>query len=72
MLAALLVQGIPVNHALELAVCLHGAAADALVGDGGGPVGMTASELVPVARRLLNAAGRGLARERWRDVAQSS
>jgi hydroxyethylthiazole kinase-like uncharacterized protein yjeF len=58
MLAALIVQGIPVNDALELAVCLHGAAADALVGDGVGPVGVTASELVPVARRLLNAAAR--------------
>jgi ADP-dependent NAD(P)H-hydrate dehydratase / NAD(P)H-hydrate epimerase len=57
MLGALLVQGIAADWALELAVCLHGAAADALVEDGIGPVGVTASELGPIARRLLNAAG---------------
>ena len=62
MLAAFIVQGVPVNQALELAVCLHGAAADALVVDGVGPVGVTASELLPVSRRLLNAAAGGAAR----------
>ena len=62
MLAALIVQGLPMQQALELAVCLHGAAADALVADGVGPVGVTASELVPVARRLVNAARGDLAR----------
>ncbi|HTR58593.1 MAG TPA: NAD(P)H-hydrate dehydratase [Casimicrobiaceae bacterium] len=56
MLAALIVQNVPMEPALELAACLHGAAADALVADGVGPVGVTASELMPVARRLLNAA----------------
>lgn len=56
MLGALLAQGISAKDALELAVCLHGAAADALVAEGVGPVGVTASELLPVARRLLNAA----------------
>jgi hydroxyethylthiazole kinase-like uncharacterized protein yjeF len=56
MLAALIVQGVPMQQALELAVCLHGAAADALVADGVGPVGVTASELMPVARRLINGA----------------
>jgi hydroxyethylthiazole kinase-like uncharacterized protein yjeF len=54
MLGALLAQSVPVNEALQLAVCLHGAAADALVADGVGPVGITASELAPVARRLIN------------------
>ena len=56
MLGALLAQRLPVRQALELAVCLHGAAADALIADGIGPLGVTASELAPVARRLVNAA----------------
>ena len=56
MLGALIVQKVPIKQALELAVCLHGAAADTLVADGVGPVGVTASELMPVVRRLLNAA----------------
>jgi hypothetical protein len=42
-----------------LAVCLHGTAADALVAQGVGPLGLTASELPPAARRLLNDAARG-------------
>ena len=58
MLGAFLAQGIALNDALELAVCLHGAAADALVADGVGPAGLTASEVAPAARRLLNAAAR--------------
>jgi ADP-dependent NAD(P)H-hydrate dehydratase / NAD(P)H-hydrate epimerase len=56
MLGALLAQGIPIKAALECAVCLHGAAADALVASGVGPLGMVASELAPMARRLINAA----------------
>jgi NAD(P)H-hydrate repair Nnr-like enzyme with NAD(P)H-hydrate dehydratase domain len=36
------------------AVHLHGAAADALVARGAGPVGLTAGELVDEARRLAN------------------
>jgi hydroxyethylthiazole kinase-like uncharacterized protein yjeF len=55
MLSALLAQGIALDKALALAVCLHGAAADALVEAGVGPLGLTASELGPAARRLLNA-----------------
>jgi NAD(P)H-hydrate repair Nnr-like enzyme with NAD(P)H-hydrate dehydratase domain len=55
MLGALLAQGVPAKQALEFAVCLHGAAADALVAEGVGPLGATASELLPVARRLVNA-----------------
>jgi hydroxyethylthiazole kinase-like uncharacterized protein yjeF len=62
MLGALLAQGISAKQALELAVCLHGAAADALVSNGAGPLGVTASELLPIARRLLNAARGGALR----------
>jgi NAD(P)H-hydrate repair Nnr-like enzyme with NAD(P)H-hydrate dehydratase domain len=52
---ALLAQGIDAARALELAVCVHGAAADALVAAGVGPVGLRASELAPAVRALLNA-----------------
>lgn len=54
MLGALLAQGVVFDAALPLAVCLHGAAADALVTQGVGPLGLTAAELAPAARRLLN------------------
>jgi hydroxyethylthiazole kinase-like uncharacterized protein yjeF len=54
MIGALLCQGLDGARALRYAVCLHGAAADALVARGVGPVGLTASELIPEARRLLN------------------
>ena len=53
---ALLAQGLGGREALELAVCLHGAAADALVARGVGPLGLTAGELPAAARTLLNAA----------------
>jgi hypothetical protein len=33
---------------------LHGAAADELAARGDGPIGMSAGELIPVARSLLN------------------
>jgi hydroxyethylthiazole kinase-like uncharacterized protein yjeF len=56
MLGALLAQGIGLDAALACAVCVHGAAADALVAAGVGPLGLTASELAPLARRLINAA----------------
>lgn len=59
MLGALLAQGLPTPQALQYAVCLHGAAADALVCRGIGPVGLTASELIPEARQLLNEWTRG-------------
>ncbi len=55
---AFLAQGIDAKSSLRLAVCLHGAAADACVADGRGPVGLTAAELAPAARRLLNDAAR--------------
>ena len=54
MIGALLAQGLDAARALRYAVCLHGAAADALVARGIGPAGLTASELLPEARRLLN------------------
>jgi hydroxyethylthiazole kinase-like uncharacterized protein yjeF len=58
MLGALLAQGLRSKEALQVAVCLHGAAADALVVEGVGPLGLAASEIAPAARRLVNAAAR--------------
>jgi ADP-dependent NAD(P)H-hydrate dehydratase / NAD(P)H-hydrate epimerase len=58
MVGALLAQGIAPGDAMSLGVCVHGAAADALVAQGVGPLGLTASELAPAARRLLNDATR--------------
>jgi ADP-dependent NAD(P)H-hydrate dehydratase / NAD(P)H-hydrate epimerase len=54
MIGAFLAQGVPFDSALALGVCLHGAAADMLVAEGVGPLGVTASELAPIARRLIN------------------
>ena len=54
MIVALLAQGWPAHEAALAAVHLHGAAADELVAAGTGPVGLTASETIPVARNLLN------------------
>jgi hydroxyethylthiazole kinase-like uncharacterized protein yjeF len=51
---ALLAQGMTENHAATAAVWLHGLAADNLVEQGVGPVGLTASELIPAVRRSLN------------------
>ncbi len=53
-LGALLTQGLNVEQSLLLAVYLHGAAADVLLQKQGGPLGMTASELINSARYLLN------------------
>jgi hydroxyethylthiazole kinase-like uncharacterized protein yjeF len=58
LLGALLAQGLEAKTALRYAVCLHGATSDALVAQGAGPLGLTASELPDAARALLNAAGR--------------
>jgi hydroxyethylthiazole kinase-like uncharacterized protein yjeF len=58
LLGALLAQRIEAKAALRLAVCLHGAAADALVARGDGPLGVTASELPDAARALVNRAAR--------------
>lgn len=54
MIAAFLAQGLDPADALHLGVFLHGAAADALVERGIGPIGMTASEVTDAARELLN------------------
>jgi hydroxyethylthiazole kinase-like uncharacterized protein yjeF len=51
---ALLAQGLPPEDALVAGVYLHGAAADALVTRGVGPIGLTAGELIDAARALLN------------------
>jgi hydroxyethylthiazole kinase-like uncharacterized protein yjeF len=55
MLAALLGQGWQPLDALLGAVHLHGAAADACMAAGKGPVGLVAGELIDAARALLNA-----------------
>jgi len=52
---AFLAQGLDAKTALRLAACVHGAAADACVRDGRGPLGLTAVELIDAARKLLNA-----------------
>ncbi|HEX8874939.1 MAG TPA: NAD(P)H-hydrate dehydratase [Nitrosospira sp.] len=51
---AFLAQGLGPEDALLLSVFLHGTAADALLRQLGGPVGMTASEIILAARSLLN------------------
>jgi hydroxyethylthiazole kinase-like uncharacterized protein yjeF len=53
-IAALLAQGAAARNAMLAGVHLHGAAADALVAAGSGPVGITASEVIAAARALLN------------------
>lgn len=54
MIAALIGQRLPADKATLLAVYLHGLAADVLVKDGTGPIGLTASEVAIMARSLLN------------------
>lgn len=51
---ALLAQHWPAWEAALGAVWLHGAAADRLVEQGIGPIGLTASELIPAVRTMLN------------------
>ncbi|HWU34558.1 MAG TPA: NAD(P)H-hydrate dehydratase [Methylovorus sp.] len=53
-IVALAAQGMPLLDATLLAAYLHGAAADAAVAHGQGPVGLTATEVMLSARRLLN------------------
>lgn len=52
---ALLAQGWSAWHAALGAVWLHGSAADTLVANGNGPIGLTASELPAAIRHALNA-----------------
>jgi NAD(P)H-hydrate repair Nnr-like enzyme with NAD(P)H-hydrate dehydratase domain len=54
---ALLARGLTMHHAARAAVWLHGAAADAMVDEGIGPVGVTAGELPPRIRAQLNRNG---------------
>jgi hydroxyethylthiazole kinase-like uncharacterized protein yjeF len=54
MIGAMLAQKLQPEKALQYAVCLHGAAADACVARGIGPVGLTASEISVEARAVLN------------------
>ncbi|GGY34379.1 NAD(P)H-hydrate dehydratase [Pseudoduganella albidiflava] len=51
---ALLAQGWPGWEAALAAVWLHGIAADMLVAEGAGPIGLTAGELIPTVRVALN------------------
>jgi hydroxyethylthiazole kinase-like uncharacterized protein yjeF len=51
---ALLAQGWPHWEAALAAVWLHGIAADVLVSEGRGPIGLTAAELIPAIRAALN------------------
>jgi hydroxyethylthiazole kinase-like uncharacterized protein yjeF len=56
MIAALCAQGAAPLQALLAGTYLHGAAADALVAAGCGPLGITASEVIDSARALINKA----------------
>ncbi len=51
---ALLAQGWPHWEAALASVWLHGMAADVLVTEGAGPIGLTAGELIPAIRVALN------------------
>jgi len=53
-LGALLAQGATAHNALLAGVHVHGLAADELVANGTGPVGLTASETIDAARREWN------------------
>lgn len=56
LLGALLAQGCPAYASALAAVYLHGLAADVMSAGGHGPAGLTASELAPMFRTLLNRA----------------
>jgi len=51
---SLLAQGWPEWEAALASVWLHGMAADVLVSEGSGPIGITASELIPAIRTAVN------------------
>ncbi|HEY4801942.1 MAG TPA: NAD(P)H-hydrate dehydratase, partial [Paraburkholderia sp.] len=54
MIGALLAQRVPPYEAALAGVYLHGLAADALCAQGDGPAGLTAGELAPMVRKLMN------------------
>ena len=53
-IGSLIAQGLSGLEAAKLGVYVHGAAADALVAEGVGPVGLTASEIAQEARKQIN------------------
>lgn len=53
-IGSLIVQGLSALEAAKIGVYVHGAAADKLVADGIGPVGLTASEVSREARNQIN------------------
>jgi hydroxyethylthiazole kinase-like uncharacterized protein yjeF len=53
-IGSLIAQGLTVMQAAKLGVYVHGAAADKLVADGLGPVGLTASEIIVEVRKQIN------------------
>ena len=53
-IGGLIAQGLSGLEAAKLGVYVHGAAADALVAEGIGPVGLTASEIAQEARKQIN------------------
>jgi len=53
-ITALLAQSVDERHALTAGVYLHGAAADQCLANDAGPIGLTASEVIDMARRLIN------------------
>jgi hydroxyethylthiazole kinase-like uncharacterized protein yjeF len=54
LIGAFLAQRLPAYEAALAAVYLHGLAAETLTGEGEGPAGLTAGELAPKVRSLLN------------------
>lgn len=54
-IGSLMAQGLSGSEAAKLGVYVHGAAADALVEKGVGPIGLTATEVALEARNVLNA-----------------
>lgn len=53
-IGSLIAQGLSALEATKLGVYVHGAAADALVSSGVGPIGLTASEVILEARQVIN------------------
>lgn len=53
-IGSLIAQGLSPLEAAKLGVYVHGAAADALVSRGVGPIGLTASEVILEARQVIN------------------
>jgi NAD(P)H-hydrate repair Nnr-like enzyme with NAD(P)H-hydrate dehydratase domain len=54
LIGALLAQRLPAYEAALAGVYLHGLAAQVLTDEGEGPAGLTAGELAPKVRSLLN------------------